>query len=197
MTGSRQWELRDAFETPMDSAGRANFARRIAQGWFPGAKGDSLRTFSGLDLSEPARVSLAVQDGRALRRSGDNWILENPVGSIGKFTDAADALEAEPVRLFPIDASKVFGPEENVIRVRITLPPGWRPQLPPSVHASSVFGEYWGTYTFTDGTLEITRRIVGTRGVFPPSRVGELVTWFRDMGEDDAPFILIDPAPAP
>ena len=43
MTGSRQWELRDAFETPMDSAGRANFARRIAQGWFPGAKGDSLR----------------------------------------------------------------------------------------------------------------------------------------------------------
>ncbi|HOX19674.1 MAG TPA: DUF3857 domain-containing protein [Gemmatimonadales bacterium] len=197
MTGSRQWELRDAFETPMDSAGRANFARRIAQGWFPGAKGDSLQTFSGLDLSEPARVSLAVQDGRALRRSGDNWILENPVGSIGKFTDAADALEAEPVRLFPIDAAKVFGPEENVIRVRIALPPGWRPQLPPSVHATSVFGEYWGTYAFADGTLEITRRIVGTRGIFPPSRLGDLVTWFRAMGEDDAPFILIDPAPAP
>lgn len=197
MTGSRQWELRDAFETPMDSAGRANFARRIAQGWFPGARGDSLHTFSGLDLSEPARVTMAVLDGRALRRSGSNWILENPVGTIGKFTDAADALEEEPVRRFPIDASKVFGPEENIIKVRITLPPGWRPQLPTSVHASSVFGEYWGTYAFADGTLEITRRIVGTRGIFPPSTVGELVAWFRAMGEDDAPFILIDPAPAP
>ena len=68
---------------------------------------------------------------------------------------------------------------------------------PPSVHATSVFGEYWGTYAFADGTLEITRRIVGTRGIFPPSRLGDLVAWFRAMGEDDAPFILIDPAPAP
>ncbi len=197
MTGSRQWELRDLFESPMDSAGRANFSRRIAQGWFPGARGDSLETFRGLDLAAPARVSLAVQDGKALRRSGSNWILENPVGSAGKFIDAADALEAEPTRVFPIDAAKVFGPEENIIRIRIALPAGWQPQLPPSVHASSEFGEFWGTYAFTDGTLEITRRVVGTRGIFPPDRIGDLITWFRAMGEDDAPFILIDPAPAP
>jgi len=197
MTGTEQWELRSLFEAPMDSAARANFARRIAQGWFPGAKGDSLQTFPGLDLAAPARVSLAVRDGRALRRSGNNWILTNPVGSIGKFTDSADQLEAEPERLFPIDAAAVFGPEENEIKVRIALPAGWRPQLPPSVHAASVFGDYWGTYAFADDTLEITRRIIGTRGVFPPDRIGELITWFREMGADDAPFILIDPAPAP
>jgi len=197
MTGSRQWALRDLFESPMDSSGRANFSRRIAQGWFPGARGDSLQTFRGLDLAAPARVSLAVQDGKALRRSGSNWILENPVGSAGKFTDAADALASEPTRRFPIDASRVFGPEEDVIEVRITLPDGWRPQLPTSVHAASEFGEYWGTYAFVDGTLEITRRMIGTRGIFPPDQIDALIAWFRAMGEDDAPFILIDPAPAP
>jgi len=197
MTGSRQWQLREMFESPLDSAGRANFSRKIAQGWFPGARGDSLQTFAGLDLAEPARVSLALQDGRALRRSGSNWILENPVGSAGKFTDAADALEAEPARRFPIDASRVFGPEEDVIKVRIALPVGWRPQLPASVHAASEFGEYWGTYAFVDGTLEITRRMIGARGIFPPDQIGSLIDWFRAMGEDDAPFILIDPAPAP
>lgn len=197
MTGSRQWELREMFESPMDSAGRANFSRKIAQGWFPGARGDSLQVFAGLDLAEPARVSLALQDGKALRRSGTNWILENPVGSAGKFTDVADALETEPARRFPIDASRVFGPEENVVKLRLALPAGWRPQLPASVHAASEFGEYWGTYAFVDGTLEITRRMIGTRGIFPPDQIGALIAWFRAMGEDDAPFILIDPAPAP
>ncbi|MEZ4414041.1 MAG: DUF3857 domain-containing protein [Gemmatimonadales bacterium] len=197
VSGSRQWQFREMFESPMDSAGRANFSRKIAQGWFPGSRGDSLQTFAGLDFAEPARVSLAVQDGKALRRSGTNWILENPVGSAGKFTDAADALEAEPARQFPIDASRVFGPEEDVIKVRIALPAGWRPQLPTSVHAASEFGEYWGTYAFVDGTLEITRRMIGTRGIFPPDQIDALIAWFRAMGEDDAPFILIDPAPAP
>ncbi len=197
MTGSREWELRELFESPMDSAGRANFARKIAQGWFTGARGDSLETFQGLDLAAPVRVSLSVQDGKALRRSGSNWILENPVGTVAAFTDAADALEQLPVRRFPIDAARVFGPEEDVVKVRIVLPAGWRPQLPPSVHAASVFGEYWGTYAFVDGTLEITRRMIGTRGIFPPDSIDALIAWFRAMGEDDAPFILIDPAPAP
>ena len=196
-TGSRQWALRDAFATPMDSAGRATFARRIAQSWFPGARGDSLQTFNGLDLAEPAKISLAVQDGRALRRSGTNWILSNPVGSGSKFTDAADALEAEPVRRFPIDAAQVFGPEEDLVTFRLTLPAGWRPQLPPSVHASSVFGDYQATYTFVGGVLEVSRTMSGTRGVFPPDRIGELIAWFREVGADDAPFILIEPAPAP
>ncbi len=196
-TGSREWELRELFEAPMDSTGRANFARRIAQGWFPGARGDSLKTFAGLDLGAPVRVSMDVQDGKALRRSGTGWILENPVGTVGKFTDVADALEREPARQFPIDAAKVFGPEEDVVTVRIALPAGWRPQLPPSVHATSLFGEYWGTYALVDGTLEITRRMIGARGIFPPDRIGDLITWMREMGEDDAPFILIDPAPAP
>ena len=81
--------------------------------------------------------------------------------------------------------------------MRIALPTGWRPQLPASVHAASEFGEYWGTYEFVDGALEITRRIIGTRRIFPPDQIGDLIAWFRDMGEDDAPFILIDPAPSP
>jgi transglutaminase-like putative cysteine protease len=196
-TGARQWALRDAFSSPMDSAGRANFARRIAQSWFPGARGDSLKTFNGLNLAEPARISLSVEDGRALRRSGTNWILSNPVGSGDKFTDAADALEAEPVRRFPIDAARVFGPEVDVITFRLSLPAGWRPQLPPSVHASSVFGDYQADYTFTGGVLEVTRKMSGTRGIFPPGRIGELIAWFREVGADDAPFILIEPAPAP
>ena len=196
-TGSRQWALRDAFSTPMDSVARVTFARRIAQSWFPGARGDSLHTFNGLDLAQPAEISLSVQDGKALRRSGTNWILTNPVGSGGKFSDAADALEAEPVRRFPIDAAQVFGPEEDVVTFRLTLPPGWQPQLPPSVSASSVFGDYRATYAFDAGVLEVSRTMSGTRGIFPPDRIGDLIAWFRKVGADDAPFILIEPAPAP
>ena len=197
MTGSRQAALRDAFETPMDSAGRATFARRIAQGWFPGAKGDSLQTFAGLDFAATPRVSLDVVDGRALRRSGTNWILTNPVGSAGKFADAADALEAEPTRRFPIDAASILGPEEDIVHLRITLPAGWRPQLPPTVRAASVFGEYRTEYTFEGGVLGISRTLRGARGIYPPDRIGELIAWFREMGDDDAPFILIEPSPAP
>ncbi|HEX5003919.1 MAG TPA: DUF3857 domain-containing protein [Gemmatimonadales bacterium] len=195
--GSRQWDLRASFETPMDSAARANFSRRIAQGWFPGARGDSLRAFQGLKLAEPAAVSLAVQDGRALRRSGSTWMLENPIGTAGKFNDVADALEEQPTRRFPIDASSVIGPEETVVRIRMALPAGWRPQLPPSVHATSIFGDFSGTYAFANDTLEITRRVSGTRGIFPPDTIHDLIRWFREMGADDAPFIVIDPAPAP
>jgi hypothetical protein len=180
----------------MDSSGRATFARRIAQSWFPGARGDSLKTFDGLDLSEPAAISLSVQDGRALRRSGANWILSNPVGSGDKFTDAADALEAQPVRRFPINAALVFGPEVDVVTFRLALPAGWRPQLPPSVHAASVFGAYRADYAFNGGVLEVTRTMSGTRGIFPPGRIGELIAWFREVGADDAPFILIEPATA-
>ena len=197
IAGSRQASLRDAFETPMDSASRATFARRIAQAWFPGARGDSLKTFEGLDLAATPRVSLAVLDGRALRRSGTNWLLGSPIGSQSKFAETADALAAEPVRRFPIDAAAVFGPEKDVVIFRFTLPPGWRPQLPPSVRATSAFGEYDASYTFEDGVLTIRQTMLGTRGVFAPDRIGELIAWFRNIGSDDAPFILIDPSPAP
>jgi hypothetical protein len=87
--------------------------------------------------------------------------------------------------------------EEDVVTLRITLPAGWTPQLPPSVRAASPFGEFRADYTFEGGVLGISRTLRGSRGIYPPDRIGELIAWFREMGDDDAPFILIEPSPAP
>jgi len=195
--GARQAAMRSAFESPMDSTERAQFTRLVAQRWFDGAKGDSLVGFEGKDLEAEPRVSVAIRDGRALRRSGDNWILSNPLGSMSEMANAADELERRPARMFPIDARRVINSETEVTELSLRLPEGWRPQLPKSVQAQSQFGKYETTYAFEGGVLRMVRRISGSRAVLPPDGIGELVAWFRQIAEDDAQFILIEPAPSP
>ena len=37
----------------------------------------------------------------------------------------------------------------------------------------------------------ITRKTIGAKGVFGPDRVKDLAAWFREVGKDDAKFIVI------
>lgn len=196
-SGARQASMRSAFESPMDSTERAKFTRQVAQRWFDGARGDSLVAFEGKDLEAEPKITLAIRDGRALRRSGDKWILANPLGSMSEMAGAADELESRPARLFPIDARRVINSETEVTELSLQLPEGWRPQLPKSVQAQSQFGKYETTYAFEGGVLRMVRRISGSRAVLPPEGIGELVAWFRQIAEDDAQYILIEPAPSP
>lgn len=192
LTGSRQATLRSAFEAPMDSAKRADFARSLAQGVFPGARADSLVGFDGLDLSVPAEIAVRVSGGRAVRRSGDGWMLANPLGTREGYLDEADRLAGEPPRRLPVDAGAVLGPEEDVVHVRLTIPGGWAPHLPATVRATSEFGVYEARYDFADGVLDVTQRTSGSRGIYPPSSITSLIDWLRAVGQDDSPYILLE-----
>jgi hypothetical protein len=104
---------------------------------------------------------------------------------------AAKELDAKPPRQFPIDAMKIFGYDEAVVELRITLPEGWKVQLPNTVKATGPFGTYESEFSQTGRELRIVRHTSGASGILPPSRIGELSAWMREMGKDDASLIII------
>lgn len=121
-------------------------------------------------------------------------ILALPVGNMEAMTTAAAQVEAQSPRRFPIDAEAVLGPTERETIIRITLPEGWKAELPAGVHARSAFGEFRSTYAQEGRDLVVTRRLAGARGVEPASAVGDLAGWFRAMAREDTRFIVLRPA---
>jgi hypothetical protein len=190
--GVGEGALREVFTTPLDSARRAGFMRAIASRWFEGADGDSLVAFDGKDLAARTRLSLAIKHGRATATSGETEILTIPLSNLSGMKQMADELERRAPRRFPIDARKVLGQASGYTELRLTLPEGWRARLPKGVSESGPFGSYASEYVQTGRELRISRRMVGARGVLPPERVGELVSWLRAVGSDDARFIVIE-----
>jgi transglutaminase-like putative cysteine protease len=197
--GTRQYSLRRMFLAPIDSTHRADFARSIATKLYPGAEADSLQIFDGRDLTADTRIALRIVHGLAARPAGTGRtvILSLPFSSMGSMADAAKALEAKGPRNFPIDASKVVGPIAGQSDVRLSLPPGWRVQLPPSVDVKGKWGSYVARYTQEGATLHVSRRIQGARGVHPPEAVTDLAAWLRAIGQDDVPYIIIEPGQSP
>ncbi|HKO16831.1 MAG TPA: DUF3857 and transglutaminase domain-containing protein [Gemmatimonadaceae bacterium] len=190
-TGAMAEGVRDAFENPLDSTQKANLVNSIAGKYFEGAEGDSLVAFSGKDLAAPVRVSLLIKHGKATSSAGGTEIFTIPFGNGARMATAARELEAEPKRLFPIDAARVFGNRTNLVELRMTLPAGWRAQLPPNVTANSDFGSYGTEFAQEGNVLRITRRTQGARGVYPPDRVKDLANWFRAIAKDDARLIVL------
>jgi hypothetical protein len=197
--GTRQYNLRNLFLGPIDSTHRADFARSIATKLFPGAEADSLQIFDGRDLTADTRLSLRIVRGLAARPagSGRTVILTLPFGNMRVMADAARALEVKKERRFPIDAAKVIGPITGVDELTLTLPDGWRAQLPKAVSVTGKWGTYAATYRQEGSRLHFTRRLEGARGVHPPDALPELVAWFRAIAADDVPYIVLEPAPVP
>jgi hypothetical protein len=197
--GSRQYSLRSLFLGPIDSTHRAEFARTIATKIYPGADADSLQIFDGRDLSADPRVTLRIIHGLAARPTGNGrtFILTLPITSMRGMADAAAALEARGPRRFPIDAAKVIGPVTGGTDVTLTLPEGWRVQLPRNVSAAGKWGSYSARYAQEGRTLRVSRRLEGTRGVYPPEAITDLTAWFRAIGEDDVPYLVVEPGATP
>jgi transglutaminase-like putative cysteine protease len=197
--GSRQYSLRSLFLGPIDSTHRAEFARSIATKIYPGADADSLQIFDGRDLKADPRVTLRIVHGLAARPTGNGrtFILTLPLTSMRGMADAAAALEARGPRRFPIDASKIIGPVTGGTDVTFTLPEGWRVQLPRNVSATGKWGSYLARYAQEGRTLRVSRRLEGTRGVYPPESITDLTTWFRAIGEDDVPYLVVEPGATP
>ncbi|HEV7366928.1 MAG TPA: DUF3857 and transglutaminase domain-containing protein [Gemmatimonadales bacterium] len=193
--GSRQYSLRSLFLGPIDSTHRAEFARTIATKIYPGADADSLQIFDGHDLNADPRVTLRIVHGLAARptSNGRTFILTLPITSMRGMADAAAALEARGPRRFPIDAAKVIGPVTGGTDVTLTLPEGWRVQMPRNVSATGKWGSYSARYAQEGRTLRVSRRLEGTRGVYPPEAITDLTAWLRAIGEDDVPYLVVEP----
>jgi uncharacterized protein DUF3857/transglutaminase superfamily protein len=197
--GSRQYTLRQLFLGPIDSTHRADFARAIAAKLYPGAEADSLQIFDGRDLAADARVALRITRGLAARPagSGRTVILALPFGNMRSMADIATALEAKGPRRFPIDAAKVIGPYAVASDLTLTLPAGWRADLPHAVSVTGKWGTYAAAYTQDGNRLHLTRRLEGARGIHPPEDLPDLVAWLRALAVDDVPYLVLEPAPTP
>ncbi len=197
--GSRQYVFRQLLAKPVDATHRADLARAIGTKLYPDAQVDSLQLFDGRDLTAEPRVAFRLVHALAARPAGPGHtlILTLPLPSMRFMADAAARLEAHQVRWFPVDAAKVVGPIAGRTDITLTLPAGWRVQLPPAVEVTGKWGHYAVHYTQDGQTLHVVREIEGARGVYPPAAVWDLAAWLRAVGADDVPYLVIESGSAP
>jgi len=195
-SGAAQYFLRSIFENPLDSSMRASIPKRMAGRFFQGAEADSLEAFNGKDLSLPVRIAFRIRNAKATEHLGDSEIFTIPLGGMGQFATTAAELEKEPKRKFPIDAIKVMGIGTRTTEFRITLPAGWKAKLPPSISAVSAFASYRSEYAQEGRVMRISRIFTGSKAILPPERMPDLIAWFRQVGKDDAKFILLEKSPS-
>jgi len=190
-TGAMQYGLRSVFYDPIDTLQRRKMADGLASKLFENARGDRLIGFDGRDLQAPVNIRLKIAEGRAATVSGSTMILQMPFGSMAGLSAAARDLEMREKRRFPIDPAKFWGHRVEDIEYVITLPAGWRADLPKSVSAASAFGIYQSEYTQDGNVLRLARHIEGTTVVRPPEEINLLIAWFRAVAADDAKQIVL------
>lgn len=193
-TGASQYGLRDAFTTVLDSEARARLADALASSIVPGASGDSVRIFDGRDWNATPAVTVHLTGRGAAARSGTHVILTLPLHDYATPSTVTN-LESRGPRRFPIDAGDVYGAGEQSSTLVLTLPAGWKAELPPEVSATSVFGSYRATYAQAGRELRIVRRVTGARGIQPPDRIGELIAFLKAVAQDDVKYVVIDRGP--
>jgi hypothetical protein len=190
--GSLAAVMRAVFASPLDSAQRAEAAKRVARKYFSSGDGDSLVAFNGKDYSAPARATMRVANATATTKAGTIELLNNPFPNFAAIATEADDIAHLPARRFPIDASKIVGRQTSITEYHVTLPEEWHARLPNGVTANSVFGSYASTYVQNGRDVVITRKVVGGTGIFSPDRVSDLVSWLRTIGGDDSKFIVLE-----
>ena len=199
--GSASFGMRSAFGVPLDSTRRANVQKALAQRLFASdATADSLVAFDGRDFSLPTRLSYIVKADNVLKAVGDSRLFSMNTGFRSPargYKNLARDLESKSTRLFTIDASHILGQLETVTDLHITLPVGWKAELPKNIASTSFFGRYESTWTQEGREVHLVRRIQGQRGVFPPQRIGEIIVWLKTVGADDYEFLSLRPAPVP
>ena len=191
-SGSLQYELRRAYARTFNKDELSRMTQALANGVFSGASGDSLSLFEGRDLQAKPKVSVAVHDAMVLSTSGGTRIFSLPAvlpnfESLG----LASQLERRKPRRYPIDIGDVIGPITMVSELQMTLPPGWKADLPPNVTERSEFGNYTAEYVQDGRELRVTRTMSGSRGTAPPDHVDALIAWLRAISKDDVKFIVL------
>jgi hypothetical protein len=196
--GAAETSMRSAFSEPLDSAGRAMMQQALGR-VFPNGKVDSLITFDGRDPHAEARLTILVHGGDAFKRVGSVAILNVPstFRGAGSLEFMLSQLATRGERKLPIDASKVIGAGTTVTELRLTLPEGWKAELPKGISASGVFGDYRSEYVQEGRVLRISHRTAGAKGVYPKERITELLAWLKSVVDDNTDSIALTPPPIP
>ena len=193
-SGSLQYSLRSAYARVFSKDEISRMTQAIANVVFSGASGDSLRTFDGRDLQAKPILSLNVQNAPVLSGSGSTRIFALPAAMPNyNSLSLVSQLEQRKPRRFPIDIGRVIGPLEIVSELRMTLPPGWKADLPATITEQSQFGSYHAEYAQNGRELRVIRRMSGTKGTAPPDSVDALIAWLRAISKDDVKFIVLQP----
>ena len=192
-TGNSQYGMRQAMSgsTKPDSAELARKTLRVANSIVEGSTGDSLQLFEGRDLNAVPRYSVLIRGGKMFTDAGGTLILDVPLANFSQ-TRLVGSLEARGPRQAPVSADKVWGPDETVQELRLTLPVGWHAKLPANVQAKSIYGEYEATYSQVGRELRIKRRRSGTSGVFAADKYPALLEFLREISKDDVKVLVLD-----
>jgi hypothetical protein len=195
--GGMETPLRAMLMEPLDSARRASMKQSFGQ-IFPNNTVDSLTMFDGRDPKAEAKITAIVRDGEGFKRVGTIAILTVPNmfrTSIGGLAQRLKQSTTAGSRKLPIDASRVIGSGTNESELRLTLPEGWKAQVPKGVTASSPFGDYRSEYTQEGRVLRISIRAIGGRGVYPKEKLAELQAWLNSIAEDNLTSVAVSIPP--
>lgn len=190
--GSVQGALRSIFAEPLDSTRRASLADVVARRFFAHGNGDSLTGFNGRDFAAQPVVRMTLHATETLTQAGDLLLFELPFHGPGTFDAESERKLTGSPRRFPIDAARVSAPGVQTRELRVTLPEGWKAKLPKDVVAHSDFGSYEMHYRQDGRDVIITNVRSGARGIYPPSRIGDLVAYLRAIGADNTKLLVLE-----
>ncbi len=177
---------RSVFGVPLDSARRATVMRGLIA-IIPGARPDSMQAFDGKDLYAPVRYKVYFSNGRGVANTGGAGIFTFPFGVMNG-NSRITTIEGFGARKTSINAEEVLRappPSEMEVDMRITLPEGWRVRVPTSVVAKGDFGTYSTEYSQEGRAFRIVRREISAFGVYPPSRLPDVIAFFKATAADE------------
>lgn len=189
--GSVQGALRSIFAEPLDSARRATLADAVARRFFTHGDGDSLTAFNGKDFAAQPVVHMKLSATETLTDAGDMLLFELPFHGPGTFDAESERKLTGSPRRFPIDAARVSPQGVQTRELRVTLPEGWKAKLPKDVVVHSIFGNYETHYRQDGRDLIVTNVRSGERGIYPPSRINDLVAYLRAIGADNTKLLVL------
>lgn len=177
---------RRLFSMPLDSARKAAVMRGLL-GVLPGATGDSIEAFEGRDLYAPVRYRIYFSGARGTAQTGGVHLFSFPFGVLDA-TRRIRTIERMGERKTSIVAEEVLRPLPPTIQtidMRVTLPEGWRVRVPDDVIVNSDFGTYATEYSQEGRVLRIVRTENSAVGVYPPTRLPDVLDFFRAISADE------------
>ena len=191
--GAESYEIHSLAEryAQLSERQREQLNRQIANSVFPGASGEEFTIRGAADAETAAGVSIELRAPGTTSRAGRSYIFTLPLPNYAN-PALIDELEATP-RKHSIDVGQVIGSTVATSTLEMTLPEGWRADLPPETEASSSFGRYAARYVQEGRRLRVSRELGGRRGTLPAESVAELIDWLRAISQDNVPYIVLTP----
>lgn len=166
-------------------------ADELTEYYLPDATVDSTRMVDGRALDTDPWARAWAHQERFLESVGDRYVVRLPP----PFIDASDKLERlgnEP-RHFPIDAAQVNDASTARFVLELTLPAGWRAELPDSLEVDGLFGRYRASAVQRGRTLLVIRELAGRRGSEPADSVESLKRWLRALASERMRSVVLVP----